>query len=168
MATIKRLSEMKEYAEKFRNGDYAYIVKPYEYSPHYNDWLPQMDNLNGKRVQVMRDDPGYLTFVGDILPFKYNATFFRHDFKKGDRVIIHQPEYEGQGPTWVDDMDEYDGREAIISCVDNTNHWATVNIDDSRFWYDFRWFEMVREDEVELEDDDLLSFLEEFAIGGDD
>lgn len=43
------------------------------------------------------------------------------EFKVGDRVVAHKPEDVDEAPSWVDEMDECDGKELTVEGI-----WKSV------------------------------------------
>ena len=77
-------------------------------------------------------------------------------FNVGDRVIVHRPRNGIQNfpdePTWVSNMDQYDGTEQRISYIYNDGRW--VELVGQLYTYDRSWLSPVPvvEDEFEVED----------------
>ena len=82
----------------------------------------------------------------------------------GDVVIVHKPENVMEKPYWVPEMDSYDGKECIVSSVvlDIDGGFYRVKVEGDTYYFRDTWMTLA-EDEKELEDEDLLKFISEFA-----
>ena len=87
-------------------------------------------------------------------------------FKIGDEIIIHKPVHTEESPCWIPDMNIYDGLVSIITEMDSGKDRNAVRTRDTgRYRFNTKWIEHVEED-VELEDEELTSFIGGFASHG--
>ena len=77
------------------------------------------------------------------------------EFNVGDRVIVHKPKNGIKNfpdePTWVSNMDQYDGTEQRISYI--YNGWKYIEMVGQIWTYGYSWLSpVVEDDEFEAED----------------
>lgn len=69
-------------------------------------------------------------------------------FKIGQRVITRKPKNDCEYPGWVDDMDEYDGKEVVIKKIEIQHHkdgTMLCLVYGCEYWFNFKWIEAINE-----------------------
>lgn len=67
-------------------------------------------------------------------------------FKVGDEVRVHKPRDLDESPTWISQMDEYDGRIVTLKkCSPTERYWEI-----GEWYYNEDWLELVTEEEKEM------------------
>ena len=93
--------------------------------------------------------------------------------QRGSRVIIHKPSDVDESPTWIPEMDRYDGMECIVYVVEPRITLTVVYVYEpnfeadgitSGFAFNINWCEevLIPEEEIEVDDTVWNSYLEEW------
>lgn len=62
------------------------------------------------------------------------------EFKVGDRVVAHKPDDVDEAPSWVEQMDVFDGRElTVIDVYDSGFTYANVLVNESQYSFNTKW-----------------------------
>jgi hypothetical protein len=73
----------------------------------------------------------------------------------GDEVIVHKPNNPDEYPTWVDDMDEYDGRVVKIATI----YSDSFGIYGATFTFSPNWIEYQAPDELNDVEPDISELM---------
>lgn len=86
------------------------------------------------------------------------------EYRVGDVVIIHKPADVDQSPGWMPEMDEYNGKTAVITDVKESRYgnftYVKIENDGCRWKYNVLWLELYedREDE-EFSTEDIWNLI---------
>lgn len=70
---------------------------------------------------------------------------------KGDVVVVHKPLDVWEHPTWVPEMDRYDGKKFVVSSIFESNHTALLS-GTGLFSFNINWLQPVKEETEEVFD----------------
>lgn len=73
----------------------------------------------------------------------------------GDEVIVHKPNNPDEYPTWVDDMDEYDGKVVKISTI----YSDEFGIYGTTFTFSPNWIEYPASEELNDVEPDISELI---------
>ena len=65
---------------------------------------------------------------------------------KGDVVVVHKPLDVLEHPTWVPEMDRYDGKKFVVSSIFESNNTALLS-GTGLFSFNINWLERVVTDD---------------------
>lgn len=65
---------------------------------------------------------------------------------KGDVVVVHKPLDVLEHPTWVQEMDRYDGKKFVVSSIFESNNTALLS-GTGLFSFNINWLERVTTDD---------------------